>query len=145
VCIHLQTNMGASGNANASIKFKFFIHGYSWIRVIFVYMGYCYNNEIKQLNKKIKNKNNYDCRTNHLWGLLVSIQMQCQFLIKLLNKRKIKLYKHNPWVNHFVNEYYMITSIFGCDCFSLDFNIIWWFNEFYLWINTNNNESEFNK
>jgi hypothetical protein len=53
-------------------------------------MGCCYNNKIKYLNRKVKkNKNNYDRWTNHLWGPLVSIQMQCQYLIKLLNKRKI--------------------------------------------------------
>jgi hypothetical protein len=36
-----------------------------------------------------------------------------------------------------------MNTIFGeWDCFSLDFNIIWWFNEFYLWINTNNKKNE---
>jgi hypothetical protein len=42
--------------------------------------------------------------------------------IKIKKKNK---HPHNPWVNHFVNEYCTKFFIFGeCDCFSLDYNII---------------------
>jgi hypothetical protein len=58
---------------------------------------------------------------------------------------KIK-HPHNPWVNHFVNEYCTRFIILGeCDCFLFDSNIIWWFNEFNLWINTNNKIKWVNK
>jgi hypothetical protein len=104
VCVHLQRNTGVSGNANTSKMFIVFTHPYSWIWVPPFYMGCCYNNKIKWLNKKVKNnKNNYDSRTNHLWGLLVSIQMQCLFLIKLLNKRKIKSLSKKKIIIHTKN------------------------------------------
>jgi hypothetical protein len=83
VCVHLQTNTGVSGNAHVSKRFRVFTHIYFWIIVIPAYMGCCYNNKINQLNRKVKyNKSNNDGGTNHLWELLISIQMQCLFLIR---------------------------------------------------------------
>jgi hypothetical protein len=63
--------------------------------------------------------------------------------IKIIKKNK---HPYNPRVNHFVNEYGTMFPIFGeCDCFSLNFNIIQWFNEFYLWINKNNKKNLINE
>jgi hypothetical protein len=87
VCIHLQANTAVSWNANASIRFIIFTHKYTWFKVIPHYMRCCYRKQNNQTEKWKKNKNNYDSRTNYPWGPLVSIQMQCLFL---LNKRKIK-------------------------------------------------------
>jgi hypothetical protein len=91
VCVHLQTNTAVSRNGNASERSIAFSYIYTWIGITPHYMRVCCNNRIKQSNTKLKNKkNNYNARNNHLWGHPVSIQMQCLFLIKLLNKRKIK-------------------------------------------------------
>jgi hypothetical protein len=88
VRVNLQTNTGVSGNANTSIRFTGSTHPYSWTEIIPLYMRCCYNNKVKWLNRKVKNnKDNHDRRTNHLWGPSIPIQMQCQYLIKLLNKR----------------------------------------------------------
>jgi hypothetical protein len=46
------------------------------------------------------NRNNYDKQNNHLWGPLISIQMQCQYLIKLLNKRKMKSLQKKKYNSH---------------------------------------------
>jgi hypothetical protein len=100
VCVHLQTKTGVSGNANVCIGFTTSIYIYTWFIIIPHYIGCCYNNKIKLLNRKVKNnKINYDSRTNHLWGPPVSIQMQCLFLIKLLIKRKIKLLKKKIYIS----------------------------------------------
>jgi hypothetical protein len=99
VCVHLQTNTVVSGNANDNRSFTIFTHTYARIGVPPLYMGCCYDNKIKQLNKKVKNsKDKYISRTNHLWGPLVSIQMQYLFLIKLLNKREIKSLKQEKYI-----------------------------------------------
>jgi hypothetical protein len=114
VYIHLQTNTAASVNANGSPMFIIFIHTYAWIGVPPFCMGCCYNNKMKWLNRKVKNnKNNYDGGTNHLWGLLVSIQMQYQFLIKLLNKKKNKIIKikKNIYFSYWKNQNYLYKYI----------------------------------
>jgi hypothetical protein len=93
VCVHLQTSIAVSANANASGRFIVFTHIYYWIGIFPLYIGCCYNNKIKQLKRKVKNnRNNYDRRTNHhhLWRALVSIQVQYQYLTKLFNKKKLK-------------------------------------------------------